>query len=674
MSGLNAKAKPFVFNPNAGSFNPSPSLASTAPPTSHDPTPASGPDQPATTASASGSDDWEELAEEKTQRAQPAPAASSDATTASNASPPPSSASSPPPDSDDSELTASANGLSAAPAASSSSPAASPSPSPAPTTDDALASSAAELALDEEEAKLLAEAEAEEAAAAAAARVKKSPAEAKVHDEREHINIVFIGHVDAGKCFAAGTRLRLHSGDTVEVERVKGGERLMGDDGSVRVVDPASIRRGRSLLYRIQPQWEGAAAFTVNAAHILVLFSHCRPALQQDDSDSQWSVCWWQVDTDGLQQHRRRYSELHTAEAELKLRLDSWQPLEWEVSVEDFLAAPDSVRRACQLYHSGPVTCSSPLAVPLPRVLTTLLGVEASAEQVNWAALYLGAWLCDGVSGSDCIRRRSSSALQARLMEYSSLFGQPVTLLPAADAPLSFLSFGVPGQQSVARQLLDAYDLLNSRHVPQSWLCDSLEIRRRILAAVIDSNCDSNAHSDAVRLTASEQRVADGYRLLASSLGIKSSSVCVAEPEDGFSVSLHGHLCDVLTFSSTPRKLCSHAADCAQLQRESRCYGFDIAAQSVSEYYGFAVQGSNRRFLLEDWTVTHNSTISGQILSAAAAASHSACTIAPVRQSCRDGRRCSAGCCWIAAAGRGCGGCMTGTDGFTPEGQRAYDD
>ena len=47
------------------------------------------------------------------------------------------------------------------------------------------------------------------AAATAAPKKKGIPAEFKVHDEREHLNIVFIGHVDAGKSTTCGNLLVL---------------------------------------------------------------------------------------------------------------------------------------------------------------------------------------------------------------------------------------------------------------------------------------------------------------------------------------------------------------------------------------------------------------------------------------------------------------------------------
>lgn len=51
--------------------------------------------------------------------------------------------------------------------------------------------------------------DAKDESSSAAPRKKGIPAEFKVHDEREHLNIVFIGHVDAGKSTTCGNMLVL---------------------------------------------------------------------------------------------------------------------------------------------------------------------------------------------------------------------------------------------------------------------------------------------------------------------------------------------------------------------------------------------------------------------------------------------------------------------------------
>ena len=92
-------------------------------------------------------------------------------------------------------------------------------------------------------------------------------------------NVLLGSPTGSGKCFARGTQLRLYNGDLIAVENIRGGEQLMGDDGTPRIVTPGSLtaRGSRGVLYTVTPQWEGAEAFTVNGEHILVLSNSVRP-------------------------------------------------------------------------------------------------------------------------------------------------------------------------------------------------------------------------------------------------------------------------------------------------------------------------------------------------------------------------------------------------------------
>ena len=94
------------------------------------------------------------------------------------------------------------------------------------------------------------------------------------------------GPVGSGKCWAAGTKLRLYNGDVKAVETFVGGEELMGDDDRRRIVTPGSVIVGQAPMYRIDPLWEGARPFTVNGAHILVLTVNQKPSVRKADGDS----------------------------------------------------------------------------------------------------------------------------------------------------------------------------------------------------------------------------------------------------------------------------------------------------------------------------------------------------------------------------------------------------
>ena len=68
---------------------------------------------------------------------------------------------------------------------------------------------------------------------------------------KEHISLVVCGHVDAGKCFQAGTRIKMFDGSSKNVEDIKMGDELMGIDSKVRSV--LSTTSGYSEMFNIIP-------------------------------------------------------------------------------------------------------------------------------------------------------------------------------------------------------------------------------------------------------------------------------------------------------------------------------------------------------------------------------------------------------------------------------------
>ena len=120
-----------------------------------------------------------------------------------------------------------------------------------------------------------------------------------------NVSIGIVGMPNIGKCFAPGTRIRLMNGDTIAVENVVGGELLMGDDSTPRVVTVGSLTHGRAPMFRIEPGWEGAKPFTVNGAHTLVLVNNSRPCKWEvpNRPNSRWRVQRWELTTDNRLVH-----------------------------------------------------------------------------------------------------------------------------------------------------------------------------------------------------------------------------------------------------------------------------------------------------------------------------------------------------------------------------------
>lgn len=455
------------------------------------------------------------------------------------------------------------------------------------------------------------------------------------------------GPPGTGKCWARGTRLRLYSGELKAVEEFVGGEQLMGDDGQLRIVTPGSLTVGHDTLYTIAPQWEGAQPFTVNRDHILVLAIHTAPRVETDSSrlyrdHTSDCVVWLELNTlNQLEERKQRFHTREEAVAYCAAMLRTWQPLEWEVSVEEFLATDKSLQRHCQQMAAPAVTFVNPQLPTLAAVLQTLMRSVPSAEQVQWAAWYMGLWIADCRSEREWIslggpaqgQEGSHWEIVRELNRYPVLFGEQVvecfSKLSSAGHPVCEYRFGGGGsgyyRESIAHHLLLAYGLIDNKYIPHAWLCDSLDVRRRIFAGIIDAASYYDRTNNVYELQNKHKQLVAGYKLLAASLGLRNGALRYGEQIDevagevygGWRVSISGELCDVEQFMQATYKRCAQPdkRDCAAKTNDSRCFGFTITEQPPGEYFGFAVHGgTNHRLLLEDFTVTHNTVTSATVV------------------------------------------------------------
>ena len=461
---------------------------------------------------------------------------------------------------------------------------------------------------------------------------------ASTRPSRDSILVVgVIGHPNAGKCFARGTRLRLYNGDTIAVEDVVGGEQLMGDDGLPRIVTPGTLihhipravreeGEAEEVLYRITPTWDGASPLTVNGAHILVVSNSCKPQMQKQSDSGRWKVTRWEVSTDNrMVMLSSTFRSAVLAQSKLDSLLRAWEPLEWEVSVEEFLQCSAATRHRCKLIACKAITFHNPLLPSLHTMLTRVLGVPPSSAQLDYMAWWLGMWMTSGRSecASVCCQGGTAQAepqqhyeIVARLLDYQQLFDEPV--VQAFD---NVCTAGSPvfeyGADSVTDRVLRAYGLLNNKHMPRALVCDSLDVRRRLLAGLIDGAGCYDQPANEYEMQAKQRHVVDGYKELAATLGLRNSGVQLhdytnkqtGEQYRCYRVSISGQMWDVIQHCAATYKQCSQlgAVGCADQNEASRCYGFDVTEVGAGEYFGFAVHGgANRRFLLEDYTVTHN--------------------------------------------------------------------
>jgi ATP-dependent RNA helicase DDX19/DBP5 len=476
-----------------------------------------------------------------------------------------------------------------------------------------------------------------------------------------------------GKCFAAGTELRLHDGGVVCVEAIVGGEQLMGDDSLPRTVTVGSVVRGRSVLWRLSPTVPVSfSPLTVNTAHILVLVCAAPPWLEREEGEEEeeavaegaaqasWSVRWWAVERRvHCQLQRELFPSLPAASARVRQLRACWLPAEWEVSLVTFLSLPAALRQHWRMRGSGPLTFSWKQASRLSRLQPSPPALSAAA-----AAYYLGLLLMEGEGGGGKGQGKRQPTAAA---EVTSRRRQCEAVWTAAGRGLEEEGEAV----SLRQRLHGEYgDRLQLTGVLRHLLCEAVEVRRAVLAAIMDvraagrqqgrhggrkgssccssSSCPSSASALFPSLSLSlslfplfsfslsfrSRQQAESVQLLALSLGLRSSPVRQRQRQGegesreqeaaaaraspaAYRLSLGGCLCRVLAACARSDLRACRPAACRCLSAASSAsacwsplassFPFRVERLREAEYHGFTVHGGhNHRFITKDFTVTHN--------------------------------------------------------------------
>jgi len=152
-------------------------------------------------------------------------------------------------------------------------------------------------------------------------------------------------------------------------------------------------------------------------------------------------------------------------------------------------------------------------------------------------------------------------------------------------------------------------DQLNNKHIPQCYKVNSRKNRLALLAGIIDS--DGYQHDNCYEIVQKSKELAEDIEYLALSLGFMAT---VTQVEKGYMyngemrmgnyyrISIFGEGLETIPVV-LERKKCHLRI----ITKRANCLRFQVESLGEGDYNGFELDG-NRRFLLGDFTVTHNST------------------------------------------------------------------
>lgn len=137
--------------------------------------------------------------------------------------------------------------------------------------------------------------------------------------------------------------------------------------------------------------------------------------------------------------------------------------------------------------------------------------------------------------------------------------------------------------------------------IPHEYKCNSRIVRMTLLAGILDGNADD----ESFRMSFYNELLADDVCYLARSLGFSARKriemYCV---EEHYIIRLKGyHLTELSYLCKRPRKIPQTHF------RNTLHYTIHVTPLPEDDYYGFEIDG-NRRFVLGDFTVTHNTVLS----------------------------------------------------------------
>jgi len=399
--------------------------------------------------------------------------------------------------------------------------------------------------------------------------------------------------VGLGKCLHPLTPVLMWNGTTKVAKDIIPGDKLVGDDGKERNV--ISTCRGIDKMYKIK-QIKGDD-YIVNEPHILTLKFSGHRSYFWSEKYNRYSLSWFDKSTMKKRQkvftvgdtERFKYKnkeDAYTALIEFRNMIDPDNIV--DISVKDFIKLSKNTQKELKGFK---------------------VGTEYPPKKVLIDPYILGCWLGDGASNGSAFTNIDSVCL-SEFSEYMDEIGCEMVQKKTDE-----ITYGIRNKIRTRNKnnwlnRLDKYNLINNKHIPNDYLLNSREVRLKVLAGLIDT--DGYYGGGCYEITQKRKTLSENIRFLARSLGyavtytpvIKTCTNAKNGPVAGlyYKCVISGNMIDI------PCRIERKKPKKRLQKKDPLVTGIEIEYVGIGGYCGFMIDG-NRRFLLGDFTVTHNTLI-----------------------------------------------------------------
>jgi len=228
--------------------------------------------------------------------------------------------------------------------------------------------------------------------------------------------------------------------------------------------------------------------------------------------------------------------------------------------------------------------------------------IELPEKEVKLEPYFLGLWLGDGSRTTPGITTPDFEVTEY-LQDYANRRGDQLHVHKMVHSITRRRGY-VLGK--TIRGLLRKYGVLNDKHIPSEYLQNSRKVRMELLAGLIDS--DGSKTHNGIEISMVKPVLIRQIKWLADSLGFRASfhrprtvKCQTGATATVYRTVIHGDFaeCPIRVKRKIPTNIYSRV--------DKTMTGISIEPDKVDEYFGFELDGDGL-FLLEDMTVTHNSS------------------------------------------------------------------
>ena len=379
-----------------------------------------------------------------------------------------------------------------------------------------------------------------------------------INGEKTGYCLGFEGPPGVGKCLAKDTPIMLSNGKIKLVQNITLEDKLMGDDSTPRNV--LALGKGIEKMFKIK-QTKGDD-YIVNESHILSL----RMTKTGKKGDEHQMILG------------RRYFKNDIV----------------DICIKDYLSLPIYLKECLKGYK---------------------VGLDFIEKELDLDPYTLGYWLGDGDSSTFRITTIEKEIVNY-FKEHALSKDLQITQGKTKKSKNKYhLTTGLRGRKNDKNQLLNYlknYNLINNKHIPEIYKCNSRENRLKLLAGLVDNSGYYNKVNNSLEITQKNKKLADDILFLVRSLGYNGTikecnRSCMYKGEKKF-VQYHKIKINGSGRQEIPVLLERKRPKEYKEIKDGLNTGIKIVPLEDDKYYGFQIDG-NSRFLLGDFTVTHNTSL-----------------------------------------------------------------